>query len=62
MTKPATSSSSEPAVYLDMPVERRDAAKAHAAMLGEAMRKIATDIPFQADIDDFRRVLAAEGK
>ena len=62
MTKATTPSLPEPAAYLDMPPERREAAKAHVAILGETMRKLAADIPFQADIDDFRRVLNAEDK
>lgn len=52
----------EPAAYLDMPPERRTAAKAHAAMLSATMRKLAADVPFQADVDEFRRVLVAEAK
>ncbi len=62
MTKPAMPQGPEPAAYLDMPPERRDAAKAHAAVMGETMRKLSADIPFQADIDDYRRVLSAECK
>ncbi len=49
----------EPAGYLDMPPERRAAAKAHAAMLSATMRKVAAEVPFQVDVDDFRRVLTA---
>ena len=52
----------EPAAYLDMPSERRASAKAHAAMLSATMRKVAADTPFQADVDDFRRVLTAESR
>ncbi len=52
----------EPASYLDMPPERRAAASAHARMLGVTMRKLAAEVPFQADVDDFRRVLVAEAK
>jgi hypothetical protein len=62
MTKAATPSSPEPAAYLDMPSERRDAAKAHAALLGATMRKLSAEISFQADIEDFSRVLHTEGK
>ena len=52
----------EPASYLDMPPERRTAAKAHAAMLSATMRKVVAEVPFQADVDDFRRVLTAGAK
>lgn len=54
--------SGEPADYLDMPPERRAAAKVHAAMLSATMRKLAAEVPFQSDVDDFRRVLVAEAK
>ncbi len=50
----------EPAAYLDMPAERRGAAKSHVAILSATMRRIAAEIPFQADVDDFRRVLIQE--
>lgn len=59
--KPAADAS-EPAAYLDMPPERRAAAKAHAAMLSASIRKLAAEVPFGADVDDFRRVLVAEAK
>jgi hypothetical protein len=49
----------EPAAYLDMPPERRAAAKAHAKLLSEAVGKVALDISLSADVDDFRRVLVA---
>ena len=66
MAKPTTpvqpADLNEPAAYLDMPPERRVAAKAHAAMLSVTMKRVADDIPFQADVDDFRRVLTAEAK
>ena len=54
--------SGDPAAYLDMPPDRRVAAKAHAAVLGVTLRKLAAEVPFQADVDDFRRVLIAEAK
>ncbi len=60
MTEAAKPKTGDPAGYLEMPPERREAAGAHAAMLGETMRKLAADIPFQADVDEFRRVLLAE--
>jgi hypothetical protein len=53
---------SEPAAYLDMPAERRAAAKAHAAILSETAGKAALELPLGADVDDFRRVLTAEAK
>ena len=62
MSKQPTIERSEPAGYLDMPVERRAAAQAHAALLSATMRKLAAELPFTADIDDFRRVLQTEGK
>jgi hypothetical protein len=45
------------AAYIDMPSERRAAAKAHAAMLARTADRVAREIPFGADVDDFRRVL-----
>jgi hypothetical protein len=54
-----TGTTDEPAAYLDMPPERRAAAKAHAKVLSEAAGKIALTLPLQADVDDFRRVLVA---
>ncbi len=49
----------ETAAYLDMPAERRALAKAHAAMLSATAGKVAIALPMSADVDDFRRVLAA---
>lgn len=49
-----------PAAYLVMPDERRIAAIAHAALLGETVRKVAKTLPLGADVDDFRRVLVSE--
>ena len=54
-----TDSADEPAAYLDMPAERRTAAKAHAKVLSATVGKIALELPLQADVDDFRRVLVA---
>jgi hypothetical protein len=59
---PKSADPNEMADYLDMPPERRTAAKAHAAMLSATLRKIAGEVPFQADVDDFRRVLTAGTK
>ena len=56
---PTTAPNSASAAYLDMPVERRVAAMAHAATLSVSMRKLAAEIKFTADVDDFRRVLSA---
>jgi hypothetical protein len=55
--KPAAGA--EPAAYLDMPEERRALARAHAAMLGGTAGRVALELPLSADVDDFRRVLAA---
>jgi hypothetical protein len=52
----------ETAAYLDMPAERRTLAKAHAAMLSATAGKVALELPMGADVDDFRRVMAAEAK
>ena len=54
--------SEEIAAYLDMPPERRAAAKAHATLLSRTAGKIALELPFGADVDDFRRVLTQEAK
>lgn len=54
-TKPAG-----PAAYLDMPEDRRTAAEANARMLVASAQKVADQLPLQADVDDFRRVLVAE--
>ncbi|MEQ1649493.1 MAG: hypothetical protein ABL898_12985 [Hyphomicrobiaceae bacterium] len=48
--------------YLDMPPDRRAAAKAHVALISATVRKCALDLPLSADVDDFRRVLTAEAK
>jgi hypothetical protein len=45
------------AAYLDMPPDLRAAAKAHAALLSKTAHKIALELPFGADVDDFRRAL-----
>lgn len=49
----------EAAAYLDMPAERRALARAHVAMLSATAGRIALELPIGADVDDFRRVLAA---
>ena len=54
--------SEEVAAYLDMPLERRAAAKAHAALLAQTASRIALELPFGADVDDFRRALAQGAK
>ncbi|HJZ34142.1 MAG TPA: hypothetical protein VKF35_23700 [Hyphomicrobiaceae bacterium] len=51
-----------PAAELDMPPERRSAAKAHAALLSETARRVAAELPLAADVDDFRRILIAEAR
>jgi len=65
MTTPtfdASPASAEPAAYLDMPPERRTAAMAHAALLAKTADRIARELPFSADVDDFRRVLVEEAR
>jgi hypothetical protein len=59
---PAATSSDETAAYLDMPAERRVLAKAHTAMLSTTAGKVALELPISADVDDFRRIMAAEAK
>jgi hypothetical protein len=56
---PQPSAPAQAGQYLDMPDTRRAAAQAHAAMLAETGRKVALDLPLQADVDDFRRILVA---
>ena len=51
-----------PVPDLMMPPERRAAANAHAAMLSQAAGKIASQLPLDADVDDFRRLLSAPAK
>lgn len=48
------------AAYLDMPEDRRHAAEANAAVLLVTAQRVADELPLQADVDDFRRVLVAE--
>ncbi len=52
----------EPGGGLDIPEERRVLAKAQAALLAETAARIALELPMSADVDDFRRVLAAGAK
>jgi hypothetical protein len=59
---PAGSPTQDVAGYLDMPPERRAAAKAHAAILSATAGKVALELPLSADVDDFRGVLVAEAK
>jgi hypothetical protein len=47
----------EPAAYLDMPPERRAAAKAIVKVLSATLATVAVELPLNADVDDFRRVL-----
>jgi hypothetical protein len=54
--------SEDVAAYLDMPPERRAAAKAHAALLSRTAGRIALELPFGADVDDFRRALTEGAK
>ena len=62
ITVTAGSPTPDVAAYLDMPPERRAAAKAHAAVLSAMAGKVALELPLSADVDDFRRVLVAEAK
>jgi hypothetical protein len=57
-----SAASAEPANHLDIPPERRALHAAHAAMLAETARRVALEIPFGADVDDFRRVLAGDAR
>jgi glucose-6-phosphate 1-dehydrogenase len=50
------------AAYLDMPPERRAAAKAHSALLSQTAGRIALELPLGADVDDFRRALTQGAK
>jgi len=61
-TSDASPASAEPAAYLDMPPERRAAAMAHAALLAKTADRIARELPFSADVDDFRRVLLEQAR
>jgi hypothetical protein len=61
-TPPASAPPDDAASYLDMPPERRAAAKAHAALLARTADRIARELPMSADVDDFRRVLTEEAK
>jgi hypothetical protein len=56
---PKQPAAEEAAAYLDMPQERRVLAKAHAAALAQTAARVALELPMSADVDDFRRVLAA---
>jgi len=59
---PSPPPADEPVAYLDMPPERRTAAKAHAALLSRTADRVARELPMSADVDDFRRVLAQEAQ
>ena len=59
---PTQPAAEDAATYLDMPPERRAAAKAHAALLSRTADRVARELPMSADVDDFRRVLAQEAK
>ena len=60
--QPEPAAEAGPAAGLEMPPERRRAAKAHAALLAETAAKVAAELPLSADVDDFRRILAAEAR
>ena len=59
---PGPAPAEDAAAYLDMPPERRAAAKAHAALLARTAEKVALELPLSADVDDFRRVLVTGAK
>jgi hypothetical protein len=59
---PSPPAAEDTATYLDMPPDRRAAAKAHAALLSRTADRVARELPMSADVDDFRRVLAQEAK
>jgi len=59
---PEPAAEAGPGTGLQMPPERRRAAKAHAALLSAAAVKVAADLPLSADVDDFRRILLAEAR
>jgi hypothetical protein len=61
-TPAASAPTEDTAAYLDMPADRRAAAKAHIAVLSGTAGKIAEELPLGADVDDFRRVLVAQAK
>jgi hypothetical protein len=50
------------ATHPDMPEERRALARAHAAILAQTAARVVLELPMSADVDDFRRVLAAGAK
>ena len=59
---PTPPAAEDATAYLDMPPERRAAAKAHAALLSQAAGRVALQLPIGADVDDFRRVLIQGAK
>jgi hypothetical protein len=60
--QPAPAAEAGPAAGLAMPPERRRAAQAHAAQLSDTAAKVAAELPLSADVDDFRRILAAAAR
>lgn len=59
---PASAVTVTPADYLDIPEDRRRAARDHVASISKTVRKVALELPLGADVDDFRRTLTAEAK
>jgi hypothetical protein len=59
---PAAPADGDSTSCLDMPPERRDTARAHAALLSRTADRVARELPISADVDDFRRVLVSEAK
>jgi hypothetical protein len=60
--QPGPAAEPDPAAGLEMPPERRRAAKAQAALLADTAAKVAAELPLSADVDDFRRILTAAAR
>ncbi len=60
--QPGPAAEAGPAAGLEMPPERRRAAKAQAALLADTAAKVAAELPLSADVDDFRRILTATAR
>jgi hypothetical protein len=60
--QPGPAAEAGPAAGLEMPPERRRAAKAQAALLADTAAKVAAELPLSADVDDFRRILTTAAR
>jgi len=60
--QPGSAAEAGPAAGLEMPPERRRAAKAQAALLADTAAKVAAELPLSADVDDFRRILTTAAR